>query len=111
MTTREYFQNVLDAHISAEMDAASAELMAKLDARNEKRKGADTKAKRESAERRAAVLDFLKSNEGAFTRDAIAEATGLTVGQVTAACKGLGDAVSKTEIKIEKAKKIAYSIA
>ena len=111
MTTREYFQNVLDAHISAEMDAASAELMAKLDARNEKRKGADSKAKRESAERRSAVLGFLKSNEGYYTRDVIAEATGLSVGQVTAACKGLGDAVNKTEIKVEKTKKIAYSIA
>lgn len=111
MTTREYFQNVLDAHLSAEMDAASAELISKLNARNEKRKGADTKAKRESAERRSAVLGFLKSNEGVFTRDAIAEATGLTPNQVTAACKALGDSIVKSEIKVEKAKKVAYSIA
>lgn len=111
MTIREFYQTVLDAHISEDMDKASAELIAKLDARNEKRKSADSKAKRESADRRVTVLDFLKANEGQFTRDAIAEATGLTPGQVTAACKALGDAVAKSEVKIDKARKIVYSLA
>ena len=31
MTTREYFQTVLDAHLSDEMDAASTTLLKKLD--------------------------------------------------------------------------------
>lgn len=111
MTTREYFQTVLDAHISDDMDKTSAELIAKLDARNEKRKSADSKAKRESADRRAIVLDFLKSNEGQFTRDDIASATNLTPAQVTAACKALGDAVKKSEVKVDKARKVVYSLA
>ena len=111
MTTREYFQTVLDANISDEMNKASVELISKLDARNEKRKSADSKSKRESADRRAVVLDFLKGNEGQFTRDEIATATNLTPAQVTAACKALGDAIVKSEVKIDKARKVAYSIA
>ena len=111
MTTREYFQTVLDAHISDDMDKTSAELIAKRDARNEKRKSADSKSKRESADRRAVVLDFLKGNEGQFTRDDIASATNLTPAQVTAACKALGDAVKKSEVKVDKARKVVYSLA
>lgn len=111
MTTREYFQTVLDAHISDEMDAASVQLINKLDERNEKRKSADSKAKRETADRRATVLNFLKTHEGAFTRDAIAEQTGLTAGQVSAAVKALGDAVKKSEVKVDKVKRVVYAIA
>lgn len=111
MTIREYYQSVLDAHISDDMDAASTALLQKLDERNEKRKSADSKAKRESADRRSTVLGFLKANEGEFTRDAIAEATGLTPGQVSAACKLLGDAVKKSEVKVDKTKRVVYSIA
>ena len=111
MTTREYFQTVLDAHLSDEMDAASAKLIAGLDARNEKRKSADSKQKKEAADRRSTVLGFLQSNEGVFTRDAIAEATGLTPGQVTAACKALGESVKKSEVKVDKTKRVVYSIA
>ena len=113
MTIREFYQTVLDAHISEDMDKASVELIAKLDARNEKRKSADSKAKRESADRRALVLSFLSTNEGVFTRDAIAEATALTVGQVSSACKALIDdgKVVKSEVKVDKTKKIAYSVA
>lgn len=109
MTTREYFQTVLDAHISDEMDKASAELIAKLDARNEHRKSADSKEKRESAARRELVLGFLQTHANeVFTRDQIAEAVHISVGQVTAACKGLGDAVTKTEAKVDKARKVVY---
>lgn len=113
MTIREFYQTVLDAHISEDMDKASAELIKKLDDRNEKRKSADSKAKRETADRRTAVLNFLNNNEGVFLRDAIAEATGLTVGQVSSACKALIDdgKVVKSEVKVEKTKKIGYSIA
>ena len=111
MTTREYFQTVLDAHISDEMDAASTALIQKLDAKNEKRKSADTKAKRETAARRAAVLSFLKSNEGQHTRDAIAEGTGLSVGQAQSAALTLcGEGlVEKSEVKVDKTKRTVYS--
>ena len=111
MTTREYFQAVLDAHLSDEMDAASTILLKKLDDRNEKRKSADSKAKQETAARKAAVLAFLKSNEGQHTRDAIAEGTGLTIGQCQSAAIALcaeGKA-DKAEVKIDKAKRTVYS--
>lgn len=109
MTTREYFQTVLDAHISEDMDAASAELIRKLDERNSKRKSADSKEKREASARRGLVLGFLQNNpDGTFSRDAIAEAVGISPAQVTAACKGLGDDVIKSEAKIDKSRRIVY---
>jgi len=111
MTIREFYQSVIDGNITEDALNKANELLNALDARNEKRKSADSKAKRESADRRVTVLDFLKANEGQFTRDAIAEATGLTPGQVTAACKALGDAVAKSEVKIDKARKIVYNLA
>lgn len=112
MTTREYFQTVLDAHISEAMDKASAELIAKLDARNEKRKSADSKPKKEAAARRSSVLDFLCDNKGKqFTRDQIAEAVGLTPTQVTGACKPIVDdgTIKKDVVLIDKARKVVYS--
>ena len=112
MTTREFFQTVLDAHISEDMDKASVELIAKLDARNEKRKSADSKAKRESAERVQKVLDFLCVHQGqSFTRDVFASAVGLSVGQVTAACKPIivDGTINRAETKVGKTRKVVYT--
>ena len=112
ITARQYFQNVLDAHISDEMDALSAKYIAGLDARNEKRKNADTKEKREVAIRRERVLQYLAEHKGeSFTRDQIAEGAGVTKGEASAACKALGDAVSKAEVKIDKARRVVYTLA
>lgn len=117
MTIREYYQTVLDAHISEDMDKASSTLLSKLDERNEKRKSADTKEKKEAAARRAAVLTFLSDHKGEqFTREALAAAVStdeciVSPAQAQAACKGLGEAVSKTEVKIDKARKVVYSLA
>ena len=110
MTTREYFQNVLDAHLSAEMDAASTELIEKLDARNEKRKSADSKAKRESADRRAAVYAELSASP--IFADTIAENIGLSVGQVRAALTALvkDGKADKIAVKADKSKKMAYTL-
>lgn len=113
MTYREYFKNVLSANISDEMNDVSIEFLAKLDAKNEKRKGTMSKEKVESASRRDAVLNFLRENEGIFTRDAIAAGCDISVGQVSGACKALidGGLITKTEVKVDKARKIGYSIA
>ena len=114
MTTREYFQNVLDAHISAEMDTASVTLIQKLDEKNAKRKATPTKAQREAAVRHASVAEFFKAHGGeAFTRDAVAEALGISPAQVTAACRSLVDngLVTKSEVKIDKTKRVVYSLA
>ena len=112
ITARQYFQNVLDAHLSDEMDKLSAKYIAGLDARNEKRKSADSKEKREVAARRESVLQYLTEHKGeSFTRDQIAEAIGISGAAVSSACKALGDAVTKTEVKIDKARRVVYTLA
>lgn len=112
ITARQYFQNVLDAHISDEMDAMSAKYIAGLDARNEKRKSADSKEKREVRARVEAVKDFFDGHRGEwFTRDQIAEVVGISGAQVSAACRSLGEYVTKGETKVGKAKRVAYSLA
>lgn len=113
MTNREFFVAVQNAAISDELTEKATELIAVLDARNDKRKSADSKEKQETAARRAAVLQFLDATEGFFTRDQIAEAVGMTVGQVSSACTALikEGKVQKSEAKIDKARKTVYSLA
>ena len=112
ITARQYFQNVLDAHISDEMDALSAKYIAGLDARNAKRKSADSKEKREVRARVESVKGFFDANKGEwFTRDQIAEAVGISGAQAVAACKALGEYVTKGEAKIGKSKRVVYSLA
>lgn len=110
MTTREYFQAVLDAHISEELDTASADFIKKLDEKNEKRKNTLTKEQKEAAARREAVKAFFYSKPGvAYTRDEIAAALGFTPGQVTAAIRNIPDLV-KSEVKVDKSRKVAYTL-
>ena len=62
MTYREYFNAVLNANISDEMNEASVEFLSKMDSRNEKRKTTMTKDKAKAIDHREAVLAFLKEN-------------------------------------------------
>lgn len=110
MTTREYFQAVLDAHISEELDAASTDFIKKLDDKNEKRKNTLTKEQKEAAARREAVKTFFRSKPGvAYTRDEVAAALGITPGQVTAAIRSIPGLV-KSEVKVDKSRKVAYTL-
>lgn len=111
ITARQYFQTVLDAHLSDKMDVMSTKYIAGLDARNEKRKSADSKEKREVRARVDAVKAFLMAHIGEqFTRDAIAEGCDITAGQAQSACKALGEIVTKSEVKIDKVRRVVYSI-
>ena len=112
MTNREFFVAVQEAAISEELTAKAVELIEALDKRNDKRKSAESKEKKEAAERREKVLDFLKNNGGVFTREDIAEGCELTASQVTSACSTLckAELITKSEIKVDKARKVAYSI-
>ena len=112
MTIREFYNEVINANINEDMTNKASELIAALDARNEKRKGTESKEKREAADRRNAVLEFLKTHEGAFTRDQISFEIDMDPSKVTGACTALikEGLVSKSEVKIEKSRKIAYSI-
>ena len=111
MTIREFYQAVIEANINDELTTKATELTAALDARNEKRKGTETKEKKETAERRARVLAFLKEQTEPVTRDTIAGVLEMEPAKVSGACKGLVDAglVEKSEVKVEKARKVAYS--
>lgn len=111
MTTREFYQAVVDNKITEDVLSKAQELIDALDAKNAKRKTTPTKEQKEAAARREAVLAFLKEQTEPVTRDTIAGILGITPAQATAACKALGDAVTKTEVKIEKSKKIAYQIS
>ena len=110
MSTREFLVSVIDANVSADVTAKAVSLLDGLDARNAKRKSADSKAKRETAARREVVLNAL-SDVPVFA-DAIAEENGLSVGQVRSALsalvrEGLAD---KGEVKVGKVRKMAYTI-
>ena len=113
MTIREFYNEVINANVSEDMTNKATELLAALDARNEKRKGTESKEKKEAAERRNAVLEFLKTHEGAFTRDQISFEIGMDPAKVTGACTALikEGLVTKSEVKVEKSRKVAYSIA
>lgn len=128
MTIREFYLSVIDlADTGAATDPSMTfgsqsvvdiankahELLEKHDASNEKRKGTESKEKKEAAERREAVLAFLKTHEGAFTRDQISFEIDMDPAKVSGACTALvkGGLVTKSEIKVEKSRKVAYSIA
>ena len=111
MTTREFYVAVADSDVGEELITKAQELIAALDAKNEKRKSTETKEKKEAAARREAVLEFLKAQTEPVTRDTIAGVLNMTPAQATAACKALGELVAKSEIKVDKTRKVAYSIA
>ncbi len=114
MTTREYFQAVLDTHISDTMDEASRQLIQKLDEKNAKRKSTPTKEQREAAQRVLLVKSFFEKRtpDELFTRDDIAAATGMKPAEATAACKVLiaTGKVVKDEAKIGKARRVVYFV-
>lgn len=112
MTTREFFTAVLNAHINDEMDAAAIQLIQKLDAKNAKRKSADTKQKREVADRRTAVREFFVSNPNKpFTRDEVAAAIGITPAAVSNAASAMvGEGLLvRGEVKVDKNKRTCYT--
>ena len=113
MTTREFYTAVINGSITEDVTSKAVELLAALDARNEKRKSTDTKEKKEAAARRELVFGFLKEQTEPMTRDQIAEGTGLEPSKVTGACSALvkAELVTKSEVKVDKARKVAYSIA
>ena len=112
MTTREFYTAIVNAeNLPAELTEKAAELLSAMDKSNEKRRGAETKEKKEAAARREAVLAFLKEQTEPVTRDTIAGVLDMTPAQAGAACKALGELVAKSEIKVDKARKVAYSIA
>lgn len=110
MTIREFYLSIINGTVSDETVAKASEMLSALDARNEKRKSAESKEKRETASRRETVLGLL--SETPVFAESIADASGLTVGQVRSALSTLvreGKA-SKSEVKDGKSRKMAYTL-
>ena len=111
MTTREFYTAIVNTeNLPAELTEKAAELLSAMDKSNEKRRGTETKEKKEAAARREAVLAFLKEQTEPVTRDTIAGVLDMTPAQVTAACKALlaEDSITKSEAKIDKARCVVY---
>jgi len=109
MTTREFLVAVSTSSVNDELITKAQELISALDAKNAKRKSTPTKAQKEASARSGMILGFFQSHPTeVFTRDQIAEELGYTPGQVTAACKALGDDIIKSEAKFDKSKRVVY---
>ena len=112
ITAREMLTAVINGNITPSVVSKAQEMLNALDARNAKRKSADSKAKREVAERVRAVREFFTTSPvTAWTRDDVAAACGITAAQATAACVALvaEGHIVKSEAKIGKAKRVVYS--
>ena len=112
ITAREMLTAVINGDLNPSVIHKAQEMLNALDARNAKRKSADSKAKREVAERVRAVREFFTTSPvTAFTRDDVAAACGITAAQATAACVTLvaEGHIIKAEAKIGKTKRVVYS--
>ena len=111
MTIREFYQSVIEANISEDTTNKANELLSALDARNEKRKSTDSKEKVAARERVELVRNALGTIP--MTADYFAETLGITVGQARSALSTLvkDGIATKVETKIDKSRKMVYSLA
>ncbi len=87
MTQREFLQSTIDANISADVtDYAKAEL-AKMDARNEKRRNTPSKAQLANEPVKESILAALAN--GAMIASEIATACGITPQKASSLCRVL----------------------
>ena len=113
MTNREFYTAVINANVSDEITEKATELVAQLDARNEKAKARPRKENAEVAGRKTAVAKFIATHEGEFTADEIAEILNMTSAQVSSALRVhvAAGAVTKGSRKIDsKHTKVVYKI-
>lgn len=113
-TMRAFLENVKAGNVTeVEQKYAEAELV-KLDARNEARKGKESKTAKENAPIKEAIVTFLESNPGKTAAE-----VGAGVGQTTAKASALltqlvkDGQVTATEVKAlsGKGKVKAYTLA
>lgn len=111
LTAREMLTAVINGNITPSVVNKAQEMLNALDARNAKRKSADSKGKREVAERVNKVREwFTHTFDTHWTRDEIAAECGITPAQASAACAVLVTEgfVHRGEDKIGKAKRVVY---
>lgn len=103
MTEREFLNKVLAIEgISKELSDYATEGIAKLDARNDKRKNTQTKTQKENEGVMTAIVDHLTAN-GADVASAIATAVGVSTQKASALCGLLvkNGTLTVTDIKVK----------
>jgi predicted HTH transcriptional regulator len=114
MTEREFLNKVLATEgISDEMKGYATEGIAKLDARNDKRKNTQTKAQKENAETMKSIVATL-TEKGKMVASEIATALGISTQKASALCKLLVNDGTLTvgEVKVKNKGAVKqYSLA
>lgn len=114
MTEREFLTKVLAIEgIADDLKTHAEEGIAKLDARNDKRKNTQTKAQKENEGIMTAIVDHLTAN-GASVASAIGTAIGISTQKASALCKLLVDGGKLTveDVKVKNKGTVKqYSVA
>lgn len=114
MTEREFLTKVIAINgISKELSDYATESIAKLDARNDKRKNTQTKAQKENEGVMTAIVDHLTTN-GSDVASSIGTALGISTQKASALCKLLVDSGKLTvaDVKVKgKGTVKQYSVA
>lgn len=114
MTEREFLTKVIAIEgISKELSDYATESIAKLDARNDKRKNTQTKAQKENEGVMTAIVDHLTTN-GSDVASSIGTALGISTQKASALCKLLVDSGKLTvaDVKVKgKGTVKQYSVA
>jgi hypothetical protein len=114
MTEREFLTKVLAIEgIAKELADYANEGIAKLDARNDKRKSTQTKAQKENEGVMNAIVETLTAS-GAMVASEVASAVGISTQKASALCKLLvdGGKVQVADVKVKnKGTLKQYSIA
>ena len=112
MTMREYITATADAHLSPEMDAKSAELLAALDKRNESRKGKPSKTSQANEPIKAQILTVLEGQTDPVTSAFVADQIGVTPAKANSLLVALRTAeqVTSTDIKVGKSKVKGWTV-
>ena len=103
MTEREFLNKVLGiADLPEDLSTYAAEGLAKLDARNDKRKNTQTKAQKENEGIMTAIVEHLTANGSAVASD-IGTALGISTQKASALCKLLVNdgKVTVADIKVK----------
>jgi predicted O-methyltransferase YrrM len=114
MTEREFLTKVLATDgISDEMKGYATESIAKLDARNDKRKNTQTKAQKENVETMKSIVATITTNGAMFASD-IGTALGISTQKASALCKLLvtDGTLSVADVKVKNKGAVKqYSLA
>lgn len=114
ITMREFFEAVAESDLDAEIIEKAKTEIAKLDARNAKRKGDNSKRAKENEPIKTEILSYLAENKGVHTSAKIGLAIGQSTAKVSSLCGQLAkdEKVVISEVKEKgKAKVNGYAIA